>query len=341
MMSVRIPALHADAMHQAWQRQQTLLKPPGALGKLETLSVRLVGMTGRLDWFPARRAILVFAGDHGVMAHQVSTVPQAITAYMIEQFLAGRAAINVLAQQMRARVTVVDTGVNADLRVCSTAAARFVDHKIAYGTVDFTQGAAMTAEQARRALQNGADVVAEEIAQGLHVLVLGEMGIGNTTSASAIIAALTGLPVAQVTGRGTGIDAATLARKCRLIEQALALHHPAAIQPLQKVGGFEIAALAGAMLYAASQRLPVVLDGLICTAAALLARQMAPAVVDYLIAGHCGAEPGHRIALRYLGLEPLLDLQMRLGEGSGAALALPLVEAAMRTLHDMGTLDVG
>ena len=350
-MNVVIPELDANAMQQAGEQQDRLLKPQGALGRLETLSIQLAGISGRLDWFPGRRAVIVFAGDHGLMAHEVSTVPQSITAYMVEQFLAGKAAINVLARQMNARLTVVDAGVNVAFKprprpLFSDPLERlrqpvFIQAKIAAGTADFSQTTAMSAAQAERALQLGAEVVAEERQQGLDILALGEMGIGNTSSASAIIAAITGATVETVTGRGTGIDAATLARKISLIEQALAFHAPANEDTLMKVGGFEIGALAGAMLYAASQRIPVLLDGLICTAAALIAQQINPAVTQHLIAGHCGAEPGHAIALEYLGLQPLLVLELRLGEGTGAVLALPLIEAAMRSLNEMGTLDVG
>lgn len=338
MMNISIPSLNMDLMDQARQRQDRLVKPRGALGRLETLSIQLVGMTGRLDWLPERRVVIVFAGDHGVMMHNISTVPQAITAYMVGQFLSGNAAINVLARQMNARLTVVDAGVNADF--AATDSSQFVAGKIAYGTDDFTQSTAMTSEQVQQTLQLGANVARDEIARGLDVLILGEMGIGNTTSASAIIAAITGASVAEVTGRGTGIDDSTLARKISLIEMALQQHAPANKNTLMKVGGFEIGAIAGAMLYAASQRVPVIVDGLICTAAALIAHQINSDVTHYLIAGHCGAEPGHQIALNHLGLKPLLNLDMRLGEGTGAVLALPILEAAIRTLNEMGTLDV-
>ncbi len=340
-MHVTIPTLDADAMQQARDRQAKLLKPQGALGQLEALSVRLAGMTGRLDWLPQRRVVALFAADHGIMAHGVSTVPQSITAYMVHKFMAGEAAINVLARQMGARLTVVDAGVNADLALASTTAARFVAGKVALGTADFTCARAMTDAQAAQALQLGADVIAEELSQGLDVLILGEMGIGNTTSASAIIAAITGAEVEQVTGRGTGVDDATYRRKIDLIASALRLHTPANTDTLAKVGGLEIGAMAGAMLYAASQRIPVILDGLISTAAALVAQQIHPDVTRYLIAGHRGAERGHPLALDYLGLTPLLALDMRLGEGTGATLALPLLEAAMRTLNEMGELRVG
>jgi nicotinate-nucleotide--dimethylbenzimidazole phosphoribosyltransferase len=296
-MNIAIPPPDTVAMQEARDRQATLLKPQGALGQLETLSIRLVGMTGRLDWLPQRRVVTLFAADHGIMAHGISTVPQGITAYMIHKFMAGEAAINVLARQLSARLTVIDAGVNGDFALSSTDAVRFVSRKIAPGTADFSTGHAMTDRQAALALQLGADVAAEEIRQGMDVLIPGEMGIGNTTSASAVIAAITGADVETVTGRGTGVDDATLQRKTALIASALRLHAPAQVDTLAKVGGFEIGAMAGAMLYAASQRIPVVLDGLICTAAALIAQQINPDVTHYLIAGHCGAEPGHASTL--------------------------------------------
>ncbi|MAS33177.1 MAG: nicotinate-nucleotide--dimethylbenzimidazole phosphoribosyltransferase [Anaerolineaceae bacterium] len=346
-----IPALDTTAMQHAQDWQNSRVKPQGALGELENLSIRLAGMTGHSTWFPGRRAVLVFAGDHGITAHPVSTVPQSITAYMVNQFLAGKAAVNVLARQMHTRVTVVDAGVNGDFKLRPTPLENnheqrmrqpaFVPRKIARGTADFSQSTAMTAEQAQQALQIGMDVVTDEIRQGLDVLVVGEMGIGNTTSASAIIAAITGHAPSEVTGRGTGLDDEHLQQKVALIEQALKYHHPANRDTLMKVGGFEIGAMAGAMLYAASQHIPVILDGLICTAAASIAHQYNPDVQHFLIAGHRSAEPGHDAALDYLGLKPLLDLHMRLGEGTGALLALPIIEAAMRTLNEMGTLDVG
>ena len=222
-MNVTVPPLDKSAMQLARDRQATRLKPQGALGQLEMLSIRLVGMTGRLDWLPERRVVTLFAADHGIMAHEISTVPQGITAFMVQKFMAGDAAINVLARQLNARLTVIDAGVNGDLALSSTDAARFVSRKIAPGTADFSTGHAMTDRQAAQALQLGADVVAEEIRQGMDVLVPGEMGIGNTTSASAVIAAITGADVEQVTGRGTGVDDATYRRKIDLIESALQL----------------------------------------------------------------------------------------------------------------------
>lgn len=330
-----IPPLDTTAQAAARARQARLTKPAGALGRLETLSVHLAGMTGRLDWLPNRRAVIICAGDHGIAAQGVSAYPQAVTQQMVLNFLAGGAAVNVLARQTGARVTVVDAGVIGD----------FADHpgllcgKIAPGTADFSAGPAMTAAQADAALALGAAAFAREWERGLDLLAVGEMGIGNTTSASAVIAAVTGQPGAAVTGRGTGVDDAALKHKIALIEQALARHAPAAVDTLQKLGGFEIGAMAGAMLAAAAQRVPVVLDGLISTAAALIAAQLAPDVRGYLIAGHRSVEPGHRAALAWLGLEPLLDLDLRLGEGTGALLAMPVIEAAMRTLQEMATFE--
>jgi nicotinate-nucleotide--dimethylbenzimidazole phosphoribosyltransferase len=330
---VTIPPLDEAARQAALARQAQLTKPAGALGRLEALSARLAAMTGRLDWRPTRAAVVVCAGDHGIAARDVSAYPQAVTRQMVLNFLRGGAAVNVLARQIGARVVVVDAGVAAEF----AEHQHLVQAKVGWGTADFSRGPAMTAEQAAGALQVGLEVAAQEIGRGVDILAVGEMGIGNTTSASAIIAARCAAAPAVVTGRGTGVDDARLRHKVALIEQALALHAPAEVDTLRKVGGFEIGAMAGVMLGAASRRIPVLVDGLISTAAALVAAQVAPAVKDYLIAGHRSPEPGHAVALRHLGLEPLLDLQMRLGEGTGALLALPIVDAAMRTLQEMAT----
>jgi nicotinate-nucleotide--dimethylbenzimidazole phosphoribosyltransferase len=334
---MNIPELDQVAMQAAQLKQNSLLKPQGALGQLETLSIRIAGITRRVDWIPQEPVILVFAGDHGIVQQSVSTVPQAITAFMVGKFLSGEAAINVLARQMKAELRVIDAGINADI----DAHPKLFHGKIAYGTRDFSQEPAMTIEQAQQSVQLGKEVAQKHIGQGTDILALGEMGIGSTTSASAIIAAITGEAVETVTGRGTGIDDVTLERKIELIKQSMAINSSVQTDTLQAVGGFEIGAMAGAMLYAASQRVPIILDGIICTAAALIAYQENPDVANYLISGHCGAEPGHRIALDYLGLQPLLNLDLRLGEGTGALLALPLIEASMRTLNEMGILDFG
>lgn len=332
---MNIPPIDTKAQQAALERQAKLTKPAGALGRLEALSVQLAGITGRLDWLPNRRAVVVCAADHGVVAQGVSAYPQAVTAEMVKNFLAGGAAINVLARQMNARVTVVDAGVASDLASHSDLIIR----KVGRGTADFSVGPAMTSQQAEASIQLGRDIAAGEIERGLDIVAVGEMGIGNTTSASAIIAAITGQPAAVVTGHGTGIDSEGYQHKIAVIERALQINQPAAENTLAKVGGFEIGTMAGLILGAASQRIPVIIDGLISTAAALIAAQMEPSVTAYLIAGHRSVEPGHRFALEALGLTPLLDLDLRLGEGTGAVLALPLIEAGMRTLQEMATFD--
>ncbi len=335
MVTSPLPSPHAAAAAAALQRQARLTKPTGALGRLEALSARYAAITG--DWRNrfARPACLVFAGDHGVTVQGVSAYPQAVTRQMVLNFLGGGAAVNVLARQMGAALWVVDAGVIGALEVHP----QLIQGKVAEGTADLSTGPAMTAEQAAAALELGARAAAIAFDAGADLLCVGEMGIGNTTSASAIIAACTGRSAAEVTGRGTGLDDARLAAKCALIERALALHAPASEQTLRKVGGFEIGAMAGAMIAAAQRRVPVVVDGLISTAAALIAEQEAPGVRHALLASHRSAEPGHRAALAALGLEPLLELDLRLGEGTGALLALPLIEAALRTLQEMATFD--
>jgi nicotinate-nucleotide--dimethylbenzimidazole phosphoribosyltransferase len=333
--SVMIPPLDTDCQQVALNKQARLTKPAGALGRLEALSAQLAGMTGNLDWLPTRRAIVVCAGDHGIVAQGVSAYPQAVTVQMVHNFLHGGAAINVLARQMNARVTVVDAGVAAEI----PPHADLVIAKIGYGTADFSIGPAMSRGQAEQTLKVGLDVARREVERGLDILVVGDMGIGNTTSASAIIAAITGSSVEQVTGHGTGLNEIQFARKIAVIQRALDINLPSRRDALEKVGGFEIGVMAGLMLGAAAQRIPVIIDGLISTAAALITAQIAPRIVDYLIAGHRSVEPGHRIALDFLGLTPLLDLDLRLGEGTGAVLAMPIVEAAMRTLQEMATFD--
>jgi nicotinate-nucleotide--dimethylbenzimidazole phosphoribosyltransferase len=333
-----IKPLDESAMQAARVRQNTLTKPRGSLGRLEELSIRLAGM--KADPLPAveRKAVIVMAADHGVAREGVSAYPPEVTAQMVLNFLGGGAAINVLARQAGARVTVVDIGVAAEF----APLPGLIRRKVMCGTRDFAQGPAMTRLEAEQAVQVGIDVLNEEAARGLDIVATGDMGIGNTTASSAIVAALTGLPVAQVVGRGTGIDDQGLARKINVIEQAFAVNQPDANDPmdvLQKVGGLEIAGLTGVTIAAASQHIPVVVDGFISTAAAMIAVGLAPDVHDYLISAHQSVEIGHRAMLRYLNLLPLLDLNMRLGEGTGAALAFHLIEASTRILREMATFD--
>jgi nicotinate-nucleotide--dimethylbenzimidazole phosphoribosyltransferase len=331
-----IPPLDLDAQAAARARHDTLTKPPGSLGRLEALALQLAAITGQLCPPVARKAIIVMAGDHGVTAEGVSAYPASVTPQMVLNFVRGGAAINVLARQAGARVTVVDVGVAADLPPLPGLLAR----KVAYGTRNMARGPAMTRAEAEAAIQIGVDTLALETAGGLDLIATGDMGIGNTTASTALVAALTGLPVAPLTGRGTGVDDAGLRRKVAVIERALAVNQPDPRDPLAvlaKVGGLEIAGLVGVILGAASRRVPVVIDGFISGAAALVAAALAPEVTGYLIAAHQSVEVGHAVVLERLGLQPLLCLDLRLGEGTGAALAFYLVEAAARLLAEMST----
>ena len=333
-----IQPLDEAAMRSARARQDTLTKPRGSLGRLEELSIQLAGM--KADPFPwvERKAVIVMAADHGVAREGVSAYPSDVTAQMVLNFLRGGAAINALARQAGARVTVVDIGVAADVEPLPGLLRR----KVMCGTRNLAQGPAMTREEAEQAIQVGVDVLNEEAARGLDIVATGEMGIGNTTPSSAIVAAMTGLPVAQVVGRGTGIDDQALERKIKVIEQALVLNQPDANDPLDvlhKVGGLEIAGLAGVMIAAAHRRIPTVVDGFISTAAAMIAVGLASGVRDYLIGAHRSVETGHRAMLNYLNLVPLLDLNLRLGEGTGAVLAFHLIEASTRIQREMATFD--
>ena len=331
-----IPPLDEAAMTAARERQDQLTKPQGSLGRLEALSIQIAGITGQPRPVIQHKVITVMAGDHGVVAENVSAFPQEVTPQMVMNFLHGGAAINVLSRHVGARVVVVDMGVAADL----PDHAGLVKKKVAYGTANMAQGPAMTRDQAVQALLAGAEVVLAESDQGLDILGTGDMGIGNTTPSAAIAAALTGQDPARIVGRGTGLDDAGVQHKIDVVRRALAVNQPNphdALDVLAKVGGFEIAGLAGAILAAASVRRPVMVDGFISTAAAMIAAGLAPAVRPYLIASHRSQEQGHALMLDWLGLEPLLDLDLRLGEGTGAALGISLAEAACKILDEMAT----
>jgi len=336
-----IRPLDEKTMGKARLRQDHLTKPRGSLGRLEELSVKIAGITGRVMPRIEQKAIVTMAGDHGVTAEGVSAYPQEVTGQMVYNFLRGGAGINVLAQHIGARVVVVDMGVAADLEPHPL----LVSKKIAFGTRNMAKEPAMSRQQALRAIEAGIEVINEEVAKGLDIVGVGDMGIGNTTPSSAICAVITGEPVAKVTGRGTGIGDEQLASKVKVIETALALNRPDpkdAIDVLAKVGGFEIGGIVGVILGAVAQQIPVVVDGFIAGAAALIATRLCSKVRDYLIAAHVSAEIGHRIMLDYLRLKPLLNLEMRLGEGTGAALAISIVEAAAKTLAEMATFaDAG
>ncbi len=333
-----IGPLAADAISEAVARQAQLTKPPGALGALEGASVTLCGIQGvcpprRL----ARPVVAVFAGDHGVHAQGVSPWPQEVTTAMIENFRAGGAAVNVLARQAGADVYVVDMGVAGEL----SPSADLFDHKIRRGTSDLATGPAMSADEAVQGLLAGVAVADELVARGYDCLLTGDMGIANTTPSAALISAFTGASPVLATGRGTGVDDPTLALKVEVVTHALR-DRPVGDDPVEalaSVGGFEHAGIAGFILGAAAHRVPVILDGVIAGSAALVARALSPASVTYCFAGHRSVEPGHVIALDALGLRPLVDLDLRLGEGTGAVLAFPIVEAAGATLREMATFD--
>jgi nicotinate-nucleotide--dimethylbenzimidazole phosphoribosyltransferase len=328
-----------EAMALTRQRQDQLTKPPGSLGQLELLSVRLSGLAATCPPpIPQRPVIAVFAGDHGVHARGVTPWPREVTAQMVANFVAGGAVINCFARQIGAEVCVIDVGVLADV----PDAAGLVRRKVRAGTADMTAGQAMERTEAEQAIAAGISTAADLVAAGHDCLITGDMGIANTTPAAALVAVYTGASPADVTGRGTGVDDATLDRKVAVVASALDLHQPDPADPvgvLAAVGGLEHAALAGFMLAAAAHRIPVVLDGVIAASAALAAAALAPGAVHAMVAGHLSTEPGALAALSHLGLHPLLSLDMRLGEGSGAALAVPLVQSAARLLHEVATFD--
>jgi nicotinate-nucleotide--dimethylbenzimidazole phosphoribosyltransferase len=328
--------LDTASMAAARARQDALTKPPGSLGRLEALSIQVAGITGQARPIIRDKAIIICAGDHGVAAQGVSAFPPEVTPQMVHNFLAGGAAVNVLARHVGARVVVVDAGVAANFEPQPGLAIR----KVARGTADMTRGPAMSRVQAVQAIEAGIEALEDEITCGLDIVATGDMGIGNTTSSSAIVAAITGRPVAEVTGRGTGIDDRRLAYKIAVIGRALDVNRPDpgdALDVLSKVGGFEIGAIAGVILGAAAHRIPVVIDGFISTAGALIAGELAPLARDHMIAAHASTEIGHRAMLAHLGLSPCLDLNLRLGEGTGAALVLSIVEAACSVLDEMAT----
>ncbi len=329
----RIRPLDVVAVAEAEERQLLLTKPPGSLGALEPLASRLAGLAGTCPpplLEPA--ALAIFAGDHGIHAQGVTPWPQEVTAQMLANFGAGGAVVNAFARQAGASVTVVDVGV----------ASGESEHKVRPGTRDFSQEPALTRAEVIAALETGIAIAAQLADGGARVLLTGDMGIANTTPAAALIAAFTGRPAEAVTGRGTGIDDEMLDHKTAVIAAALAKHSPDpsdGIDVLAKVGGLEHAAIAGYILGGASRQIPVILDGVIAASAALAAVAIAPAAVHACVAGHRSAEPGATIALAHLGLEPLVDLGLRLGEGTGALLALPIAASAVRVLHEVATFD--
>jgi nicotinate-nucleotide--dimethylbenzimidazole phosphoribosyltransferase len=326
----------ADAARELHTR---LTKPAGSLGELEELSVRLAGLAGACPPpLPTPGAVAVFAGDHGVHAQRVTPWPQEVTAQMVANFAAGGAVVNAFARQVGASVTVVDVGVSASLEPADGLLIR----KVRAGTRDLAVEPAMTRDEAVAALTVGIEVAGGLIDDGAKVLLTGDMGIANTTPAAALVAVFTGADPGAVTGRGTGVDEETHARKVGVVRAALHRHRVSTDDPigaLAAVGGLEHAAIAGYVLGAAARRVPVILDGVIAASAALVAAALAPHAVAAMVAGHRSVEPGATVALAHLGLNPLVDLGLRLGEGTGALLALPIVASAVRVLHEVATFD--
>ena len=332
----RIRPADADAMARAEARQLNLTKPPGSLGRLEEVSIRLAGIFGTERPAIGGKAVIIAAGDHGVVAQGVTAYPQAVTAQMVLNFLAGGAAISVMCRHLGIRQVIVDAGVAEDL----PPSTELRTLKIGRGTADISRGPAMSREQSEQCLEAGIALAIEVIESGVDLLATGDMGIGNTTASSAITAAATGHSPEETTGEGTGRNAEELQHKIGVVRTALEVNAPDpsdGIGLLAKVGGFEIGVLAGVILGAAMMRRAVIVDGFISGAAALVAHSVCPNARDFMLPSHVSAERGHRAALSNLGLSPLLDLGMRLGEGTGAALAMPIVEAAAATLSEMAT----
>ena len=331
-----IGPLDQRAAQAARSRQDSLTKPPGSLGRLEALSLQIAGVTGQPLPRLAHKVIVTMAADHGVVAEGVSAYPQSVTAQMVGNFLRGGAAVNVLARQAGARVVIVDVGVATEL----SPSPQLISKKVCRGTRNMVHGPAMTHEQTLAAIKVGVEVVEGEFDRGLDILASGELGIGNTAAAAALATVLTERTPLEMIGNGTGIDTAGMARKQAAVERAISVNQPDSKQPIDvmaKVGGLELAALVGAALAAAARRRPVVIDGYPSTAAAMIAVALAPALRPYLVASHRSQEKGHQAMLDWLELDPLLDLGLRLGEGTGAVLAFSLLEAACLTLRDMAT----
>ncbi|GAB4571650.1 MAG: nicotinate-nucleotide--dimethylbenzimidazole phosphoribosyltransferase [Anaerolineales bacterium] len=332
-----IQPLDQAAMTVARQRQNQLTKPAGSLGRLEELSIQLAGIQRKPLPSIKDKAIIVMAGDHGVVAEGVSAYPQEVTPQMVLNFLNGGAAINVLTRHIGARVVVVDMGMTSKGEITSPL---LIQRRVGAGTANLAQGQAMKREQAEESIQHGIEVALAEISKGADILGTGDMGIGNTTPSAAIAACILGHTPEDIVGRGTGVDDAGLARKVNVVKRALKVNKPNpedGLDVLAKVGGFEIGGLAGVMIGAASKHVPVMVDGFISTAAALIAVTLAPECRQYLISAHRSQEKGHTMMLTWLGLTPLLDLDLRLGEGTGAALGISMAEAACKILSEMAT----
>ena len=337
-----IRPINLKLMEKAQNKLDNLTKPQGSLGRLEDFAKRVAGISGTLSPTVKRKVIFVMAGDHGVAEEGVSAYPQEVTFQMVYNFIQGGAAINVLARHIGAKIVVVDMGVAKDF----PSGKGIVVKKISYGTKNIAKGPAMSKVEAERAIMAGIEVFEDELSKkGIDIIGLGEMGIANTTSSSAIVACLTKSKVEDVTGRGTGIDESQLKNKIRVIKQAIEVNRPDpedALNVLSKIGGFEIGGLVGCILAAASHRVPIVIDGFISCVSALIAIKLAPLAKDYIFTSHNSVEKGHKIALKYIEKVPMFDLGMRLGEGTGAALGISFVDAGVKILTQMATFaDAG
>ncbi len=333
---IELPSVEARV--QAQGRLDSLTKPPGSFGRLEDIAAQYVAITANISPPSLNPIVFTLAADHGVTVEGVSAYPQSVTAQMVKNFVQEGAGVNVLARHAGASVCVVDMGVAEDLKALSG----LVDHKISPGTKNFAQDPAMTHDQGLQSIQIGIKLAKTACVEGKNIIAVGEMGIGNTTASAAITSVLTEKSVEEVTGRGTGIDDERLKHKISVIEGALSLHRPSpsdALDVLVKVGGFEIGGIVGIILGAAACKVPVILDGFITGASALIAVALQPQCREYLIASHVSQEPGHQIILDHLQLDPLLDLRMRLGEGTGACLAITLIQAALKVYSEMATFD--
>jgi len=331
-----ISEINSDFINKAQCRLDNLTKPQGSLGRLEELAKLIVGITEKEDPTLAKKVIFTLVSDHGVADEGVSAFPKEVTAQMVYNFLNVGAGINVLANHVGVKVVVVDMGVAADLE----PKANLIIKKVNYGTKNMAKEPAMTREEAIRSIEAGIELFEDEFEIGVDIVGTGDMGIANTTASSALTAVFTGKSVEEITGRGTGVDDDTFKNKIEVIKRALELNKPNPKDPidaLSKVGGFEIGGLAGIILRAASKRVPIVIDGFISGAAALLAYQLEPKVKNYMIAAHCSLEQGHRVVLNHIGLKPILDLNLRLGEGTGAALGINIVEASIKIITEMAT----
>ncbi|MBI4619699.1 MAG: nicotinate-nucleotide--dimethylbenzimidazole phosphoribosyltransferase [Desulfobacterales bacterium] len=331
-----IHPLKEEYLKQAKLRLDSLTKPRESLGKLESIAQKYAAIKEDLNPSINRKVIFTFAGDHGVVEEGVSAFPKGVTIQMVLNMLAGGAAVNVLARNVGAKVVVVDIGVDHDFE----PAQGLVINKIGYGTKNLSTGPAMTRDEALRSIKVGVDLADEYSKKGMDIIGTGEMGIGNTTPSSAILSVLSGLSAKEVTGRGTGIDDRALQKKVDVIERGIRLNQPDPQDPidvLAKVGGFEIGGIAGLMIGGAFHRIPVVVDGFISTAGAMIAVALWPTIAEYLFYAHLSSEAGHKRILERLGHEPILDLGMRLGEGTGAAMAISVIEAAVKVMTEMAT----